>query len=191
MIYEAAAVVSRILFPRGNRMPSTGRRPFLWDARCRAPQATYPRMSRAWTDAPGQGSPLIWSCCRWGLPCRPSHPGRGALLPHHFTLTVSGIVAVAKLAVKKAARRHPHSSSLALTVNCNSSPGGIFSVALSVGLLRLDVIKHRAPLPRSSDFPHPLRRKTRSPGAAATTAAADIRVYVHIANAAGDRSLSN
>ena len=41
------------------------------------------------------------------------------------------------------------------------SPGGFFSVALSVGLLRLDVIKHRAfrkggkPLNRSSsDFPH-------------------------------------
>ncbi len=28
-----------------------------------------------------------WSCSRWGLPCRPRCRGRGALLPHPFTLT--------------------------------------------------------------------------------------------------------
>ena len=28
----------------------------------------------------------IRSCSRWGLPCRPCCQGRGALLPHHFTL---------------------------------------------------------------------------------------------------------
>ena len=28
----------------------------------------------------------IRSCSRWGLPCRPRHRGRGALLPHRFTL---------------------------------------------------------------------------------------------------------
>lgn len=31
--------------------------------------------------------PPIWSCSAWGLPCRPGCPRRGALLPHHFTLT--------------------------------------------------------------------------------------------------------
>ena len=31
--------------------------------------------------------PPIWSCSAWGLPCRRGHPRRGALLPHHFTLT--------------------------------------------------------------------------------------------------------
>lgn len=31
--------------------------------------------------------PSVWPCSRWGLPCQPGHPGRGALLPHHFTLT--------------------------------------------------------------------------------------------------------
>ena len=31
---------------------------------------------------------LIWSCCRWGLPCHFGHPKCGALLPHHFTLTL-------------------------------------------------------------------------------------------------------
>jgi hypothetical protein len=29
----------------------------------------------------------IWSCSRRGLPCRPCRQGRGALLPHPFTLT--------------------------------------------------------------------------------------------------------
>ena len=28
-----------------------------------------------------------WPCTRWGLPCRRHHCRRGALLPHHFTLT--------------------------------------------------------------------------------------------------------
>ena len=29
----------------------------------------------------------IWSCSRWGLPCRRRYRRRGALLPHPFTLT--------------------------------------------------------------------------------------------------------
>ncbi len=29
----------------------------------------------------------IWSCSRWGLPCHECYHPRGALLPHHFTLT--------------------------------------------------------------------------------------------------------
>ena len=32
-------------------------------------------------------SPLIWPCSRRGLPCRACCQSRGALLPHHFTLT--------------------------------------------------------------------------------------------------------
>jgi len=59
------------------------------------------RLPGASRDRPGQrrGSPLgleplpasaraapIWSCSRWGLPCRPRRRGRGALLPHRFTL---------------------------------------------------------------------------------------------------------
>src|SRR3954470_20845419 len=67
----------------------------------------------------------IWSCCRWGLPCRVCHHPRGALLPHHFTLAVS---------------------------RCKQRElGRYLSVALSVGLPRLDVIQHRALC--SSDFP--------------------------------------
>ncbi len=37
--------------------------------------------SRNWNDFP------IWPCTGWGLPCRRRHRRRGALLPHHFTLT--------------------------------------------------------------------------------------------------------
>ena len=44
------------------------------------------RPTRSVFVAPGQRSEHIWSCCRWGLPCRPCHHERGALLPHHFTL---------------------------------------------------------------------------------------------------------
>jgi hypothetical protein len=32
----------------------------------------------------------IWSCSGWGLPCRHCYQQRGALLPHHFTLTSRG-----------------------------------------------------------------------------------------------------
>jgi len=82
-----------------------------------AGSSSLPADVPAFAGAPcGRGSPLIWPCCRWGLPCRPGHPRRGALLPHHFTLT----------------GRNPA-----------ISPGGFLSVALSVGLLRLDVIKHQ------------------------------------------------
>ena len=34
--------------------------------------------------------PLIWPCSRRGLPCRACCQARGALLPHHFTLTRPG-----------------------------------------------------------------------------------------------------
>ena len=30
----------------------------------------------------------IWSCSKWGLPCHCCYQQRGALLPHHFTLTL-------------------------------------------------------------------------------------------------------
>jgi hypothetical protein len=57
----------------------------------------------------------IRSCSRWGLPCRRRCRRRGALLPHHFTLTAA---------------------------NANSR-GGMFSVALSLGSHPPDVIRHR------------------------------------------------
>ena len=36
----------------------------------------------------------IWSCSRWGLPCRWRCRPRGALLPHHFTLTGTACAAL-------------------------------------------------------------------------------------------------
>ena len=103
--------VSRILLPRSRRNEATT---ISLGRLLPAGSSSLPADVPAFTEAPcGRGFPLIWPCCRWGLPCRWSHPQRGALLPHHFTLT--GIAS-----------------------------GGILSVALSVGLLRLDVIKHQA-----------------------------------------------
>src|ERR1051326_4677786 len=57
----------------------------------------------------------IWSCSAGGLPCRPAHAVRGALLPHRFTLASSAL-ACARAAI-----------------------GGLFSVALSVASPRLAV----------------------------------------------------
>ena len=39
---------------------------------------------------PHERSP-IWSCSGWGLPCHACYQPRGALLPHHFTLTRSPV----------------------------------------------------------------------------------------------------
>jgi len=70
--------------------------------------------------------PPIWSCSAWGFPCLRRRRRSGALLPHHFTLTV-----------------HPSLAGL--------PAGGIFSVALSVASPRLAVSEHAACW--SSDFP--------------------------------------
>lgn len=57
----------------------------------------------------------IWSCSRWGFPCHDCCQSRGALLPHHFTLTLF-----------------------------SRKQGGIFSVALSVGFHLPGVTWHPA-----------------------------------------------
>ncbi len=88
-------LVSRVLFFPASREG----RPFLWGDGHPSPRrartwrsavATYPRKTRP---GPGRGAGrgaerrfAAWSCCRWGLPCRPCHQERGALLPHPFTL---------------------------------------------------------------------------------------------------------
>ena len=74
----------------------------------------------------GYLSSPIWPCSRWGLQCRPCHQGRGELLPRRFTLARNEV---------------------------GTPPvGGLFSVALSVGLPLLGVTQH--PALGSSDFPH-------------------------------------
>ena len=80
--------VSRVLSPAFRGADGW---PFIWDARCRTPRATYPdggaetRLTGL-VLRPGRPAVPTWSCSRWGLPCRPRRRGRGALLPHPFTL---------------------------------------------------------------------------------------------------------
>src|SRR5436190_7370037 len=69
----------------------------------------------------GMPAAPTWSCSRWGFPCRRRCRRRGALLPHHFTL---------------AARRTHEWDRIGL--------GGMFSVALSLGLPPPGVTRHRA-----------------------------------------------
>ena len=84
---DARQPVSRVL-----SAPEGAGRPFLWDASHDAPHATNPsggtgtsqRLSRVFTD--DTAAAPIRSCSRWGLPCRPCHQVRGALLPHRFAL---------------------------------------------------------------------------------------------------------
>ena len=68
----------------------------------------------------------IRSCSRWGLPCRPCCQGRGALLPHRFTLA-RGL------------------SGKPWQVNPGCA-GGLFSVALSLGSPPPAVGRHRIPV---------------------------------------------
>src|SRR5699024_3709765 len=60
----------------------------------------------------------IRHCSWWGLPCRSGYPSRGGLLPHRFTLTCGD--PIARVA------------------------GGLFSVALSLGLPPPGVTRHHA-----------------------------------------------
>ncbi len=71
--------------------PRSERRPFLWDARHRAPRATDPDDSSktsllATDEIRSPRVAPIWSCSEWGLPCRSRYRNRGALLPPRFTL---------------------------------------------------------------------------------------------------------
>ena len=67
-------------------------RPFLWGRFCNLPLATNPGggtgMVPAFEGRPSALAAPIRSCSRWGFPCRPCRQDRGALLPHHFTLTL-------------------------------------------------------------------------------------------------------
>ncbi len=105
-------------------------RPFLWDAPCGTPHATNPGDEAGTPLRPGGEAGLrpmppaapIRSCSRWGLPCRPCCQGRGALLPHHFTLA-----------------RRPQGTN-------PGCAGGLFSVALSLGSPPPAVGRHRIPV---------------------------------------------
>src|ERR1700753_2869473 len=103
----------------GRKRPT--RRPFLWDARRRTPQATNPT-DKADGQAPrgprdSRVVPIRF-CSRRGLPCRRRCRRRGALLPHPFTLTPS-------------------------LFREEKTEGGLLSVALSLGSPPPDVIRRR------------------------------------------------
>ena len=61
-------VLSRIIIHLGWKSPSSLKQP---TRKRRGQRHSFP----------------IWSCSGWGLPCRHCYQQRGALLPHHFTLT--------------------------------------------------------------------------------------------------------
>ena len=113
--------VSRVLSP-----PCGGRWPFLWDARRRAPRATDPGGSAETRLPVARHATPIWSCSRWGLPCRFRCRSRGGLLPHRFTLAVP---------VNRA--------------------GGLFSVALSLGSPPPAVSRHRVSWSPDFPHPRP------------------------------------
>ncbi len=97
-------------------------RPFLWDMPRGMPLAANPgdRTGNVPAVESLAGLPLatpIRPCSRWGLPCRPCCQGRGALLPHRFTLTSAA-----------------------------SRAGGLISVALSLRSPSLAVDQHRIPV---------------------------------------------
>ena len=84
------------------------------------PDASRDRPGRRCGNTSGHCWPTVptWSCSRWGLPCRPRCRGRGALLPHRFTLTESADIE-------------------------SDETRGLFSVALSLGSPPPGVTRHR------------------------------------------------
>jgi hypothetical protein len=106
-------VLSWTIIPLGH--PSPDASSSLPGSHARTPRCRFP------CDFP------IWPCSRRGLPCHNRYQLRGALLPHHFTLTCGP----------------SHAGSLRI--------GGIFPVALSVGSRPPGVTWRR--VRRSPDFP--------------------------------------
>jgi len=101
----------------------------------RLPDASRDLPGRRRGDPPGvsRAAP-IRSCSRWGLPCRPRRRGRGALLPHPFTLTPDRV------------------------------RGGLLSVALSLGSPPPGITRHRVSVEPGLSSPRrvaPLPRRDR------------------------------
>ncbi len=142
----------------------------------------------------GRLSLLIWACWRWGLPCHDRHRPRGALLPHHFTLTGGNIEnpqtecdrCNRACAIRRIKRLRRIRSGRCFRL------GGVFSVALSLGSRRVGVTNHRAL--SSPDFP-PANQLVcgRSPSPASSFAQTPIRVgpALRDSHAGGSSSRSN
>jgi len=109
----------------------------------------------------------IWSCSVRGFACHPCYHGRGALLPHLFTLT----------RLRRADARLRRSKLLAGLPRRSpegAKAGGVFSVPLSFRLPWPGITRRTAL--RSSDFP-PRPRALRRYGAAVIWLAAKERLY--------------
>ena len=110
-------------------------------------------------DSVSHGWPFLWGIGypipRCGLPERTSLAGtvaRRTTSPLLFGLAPDGVCRAAPVA-GDAVGSYPTVSPLPATAWNTRPAGGLFSVALSVGLPRLGVTQH--PVLRSSDFPHP------------------------------------
>jgi len=88
--WDAGVLVERtgqtVCKPGSVHAPKGDGWPFLWDARYRAPRATDPGGGAETRLPVARRAAPIWSCSRWGLPCRLRCRSRGGLLPHRFTL---------------------------------------------------------------------------------------------------------
>jgi hypothetical protein len=92
----------------GRPLPDASRNP-PGQRRENPPDPWLPKADAFGGKCPDRAVPIRF-CSRRGLPCRPRCRGRGALLPHPFTLT----------------GRHRH-------INVGARAGGLLSVALSLG----------------------------------------------------------
>ena len=82
--------VSRVLSrPRAGMAIHLGRS--LPNASRDRPERRRGRPARQRQPKPTPPAAPTWSCSRWGLPCRRRYRRRGALLPHHFTLTAPAV----------------------------------------------------------------------------------------------------
>ena len=111
--------------------------------------------------APTGGSP-IWSCSVRGFACHPCCHGRGALLPHLFTLTLHG---------RPEGLHYNCRAAVVVQAFRPAVTSGIFSVPLSFELPRPGITRRTAL--RSSDFPSRLRTLRRYRATAALLTAID------------------
>ena len=120
-------------------MPSKGRRSFIWTDCCQ-PALPEGKLPTHCCD-PGRvmspkARPVAWYCRRWGLPCQSCHQDRGALLPSYSAHPRGRPCKILRSLTR---RRTPFQPYL-----CPKAIGGMFSVALSLGLPPVAVSHHRA-----------------------------------------------
>ena len=148
--------VSRILFPR-RLAPSRGRS-FLWDARRRAPRATYPRSGRPFRvgGRPGPGLLRLFGLSAGGV-CRAVDVTANAVRSYRTISPLPEAVASGELPVASECDcwqlTTGHWQLLRAVSFCCTFRRLGPSVSRGVG----PPWRYQAPCPISSDFPHPPR----------------------------------